>query len=144
MTTFAALGIPFPLFEGPAEEASEYAGAGHCFVCAREQPHCFELGTGTAVILPCPRCGTTNGLDADDRADGRCRSCRDIIRFPEVRGEKLVVCHACLRTGHAALTKDTPLGMISWEEALDAADAVAASPAVFAAEPPRVVSFVSA
>src|SRR5260221_1939966 len=136
MTTFAVIGIPLPLFEAPLEEASEYAGAGHCFACASEQPHCFELAIGAAVILPCPRCGTTNGLDADDRADGRCRSCRAIVRFPEVRGEKLVVCHACLRAGHAALTKDTTLGMISWQEALDAADAIAASPTASAAKPP--------
>jgi hypothetical protein len=126
MTTFADLDIPFPLFEAAVEEASEYAGAGQCFACGNEQPHCFELGIGAAVILPCPRCGTTNGLDADDRADGRCRSCGAIVRFPHVQvaapGVKLLVCHACLRAGHAALTKDTTLGMVSWEEALDVAD----------------------
>jgi uncharacterized protein CbrC (UPF0167 family) len=119
MTTFATLGIPFPLFEAPVDEASEYIGAGHCFACAGEQPHCFELGIGAAVILPCPNCGTANGLDADDREDGRCRSCRALVPFPEVEEENLLVCHACLRAGHAALKKDTTLGMISWEQALD-------------------------
>jgi len=131
MTTFAALGIPFTLFEAPIEEASEYTGAGHCFACGSEQPHCFELGIGAAVLLPCPRCGTTNGLDADDRADGPCRSCRAIVPFPDVPGEKVVVCHACFRAGKAALTKDTTAGMLSWEEALDAA-----APSITSAEPP--------
>lgn len=121
MTTFADLGIPFPLFEAPVDEASEYAGPGHCFACGSEQPHCFDLGIGAAVILPCPDCGKTNGLDADDGEDGSCRSCRAIVPFPEVAGNTLVICYACLRAGQAALTKDTTAGMLSWEEALDAA-----------------------
>jgi hypothetical protein len=136
MTTFAALGIPFPLFEAPIKEAAEYTGAGHCFACDSEQPHCFELGIGAAVILPCPSCGTTNGLDADDRADGHCRSCHAIVPFPDVPGENVVVCYACLRAGQAALTKDTTAGMLSWEEALDAVALDAASNAASAAEPP--------
>jgi uncharacterized protein CbrC (UPF0167 family) len=119
MTTFADLGIPFPLFDASVDEASEYLGAGHCFACAGEQPHCFELGIGAALLLPCLSCGTANGLDADDGEDARCRSCGASVPFPEAEGETLAVCHACLRAGHAALTKDTTLGMVSWEEALD-------------------------
>ncbi len=120
MTTFAALGIPFPLFEGPVDEAAEYAGAGHCFACAADQPHCFTLGIGAAVIVPCPRCATPNGLDADDRANGRCRKCRAIVRFPEVDAEAVAVCHACLRAGRAAMTKNMTIGMVAWDDLLEA------------------------
>jgi hypothetical protein len=35
--TFADLGIPFPLFEAPAKEASEYKSLGRCKLCGTGQ-----------------------------------------------------------------------------------------------------------
>jgi len=52
--TFAYLGIPFPLLEAPAKEASEYKSLGGCKLCGTGQAHCFEAHD---VVDPCPQCG---------------------------------------------------------------------------------------
>ncbi len=54
MATFADLGIPFPLFEAPTTEASDYAGVATCRLCGGKGCHCFEVGH---LILSCPTCG---------------------------------------------------------------------------------------
>jgi uncharacterized protein CbrC (UPF0167 family) len=120
-TTFAQLGIPFPLFEAPSEQAFEYCGLETCSLCGKQGQHCFELGIGCALILGCANCGAGNGLDVSDCEDGRCRKCGNPVPFPDVDDDALTVCHACLRAGRAALTKDTELGMISWEQAFEGA-----------------------
>src|SRR4051794_40376538 len=121
MPTFTDLGIPFPLFEAPTTEASDYAGIATCRLCGVKDRHCFHLGIGDALILPCPSCGTANGLDAHDRADTSCRSCGSLVPFPEpLRAKKqLLACYDCLRAGKAAMTKDTEFGMVSWDQALE-------------------------
>ena len=107
MATFADLGIPFPLFEAPTDEASDYAGLATCRLCGVKDRHCFELGIGDALILPCPSCGLENGLDADDRADAPCRSCGSAVPFPKpLKAKKqLLACYDCLRAGKAAMTR---------------------------------------
>ena len=118
MPTFASLGIPFPLFEADTERSTEYVGVRRCSLCGTEQVHCFELGIGADVIVACPSCGTETSLDADDKTEANCESCSRPISFPEVSGGgELVACYRCLRTGRAALTKDTILGMVRWEDA---------------------------
>jgi uncharacterized protein CbrC (UPF0167 family) len=117
--TFQELGIPFPLFEGPSDQANEYCGLGDCSVCGKKGEHCFRLGIGCAVIVDCQKCGAANGLDADDRESGSCRECSSTVSFPELGEDEIKVCHTCLRAGKAALTKDTELGMISWEQAFE-------------------------
>lgn len=121
MPTFADLGIPFPLFEAPTEEASDYAGIATCRLCGCGGRHCFELGIGDDLILPCPACGSETGLSADGRGDGHCRSCGTPVLFPQpLKAKKQVlVCYDCLRSGAAALTKDTEFGMVSWEQAVE-------------------------
>lgn len=121
MPTFADLGIPFPLFEAPTNEASDYAGLATCRLCGGQDRHCFELGIGDALILPCPACGLENGLDADDGADAPCRSCGSVVPFPEPLKAKrqLLVCYDCLRAGKAAMTKGTEFGMVSWDQAFE-------------------------
>lgn len=119
MPTFADLGIPVPLFEAPTDEASDYAGPATCRLCGGKGQHCFELGIGDALILPCPGCGLENGLDADDRADAPCRSCGSSVPFPErLKAKKqLLVCYNCIRAGKAAMTKSTEFVMDSWDQA---------------------------
>lgn len=67
----------------------------------------------------CPGCGTVNGLHASDRRDCPCRQCKSTIRFPVVGEDEIKACYACLRSGKAAITKDTELGAISWEQAFE-------------------------
>lgn len=117
--TFADLGIPFPLFEGRSDQTNEYCGIDTCSLCGTTGQHCFRLGIGGDVVLDCPRCGAVNGLDADGCEDVSCRQCRGTVRFPEIDDDEVRACYACLRTGKAALTKDTEFGMISWEQAVE-------------------------
>jgi uncharacterized protein CbrC (UPF0167 family) len=117
MTTFKALGIDFPLFDAPAEDASDYVGVATCSFCSA-QTHSFSLGIGCYVQVRCTTCGVENWLDADDRANGLCRSCARPVEFPFLGDGEVLVCYGCLRSGRAAMTKDTEFGMVSWEQAL--------------------------
>lgn len=118
-TTFADFGIPFPLFEAPVSDAADYAGIAVCRLCRASDRHCFDIGIGDALIVSCPACGVETGLSGGDRADAPCRACGHPVPFPEsLRAKKqLLVCHACLRDGKAALTKGTEFGMVAWEQA---------------------------
>lgn len=114
---FSEIGIPFPLFDADSDDADGYMGVRRCCLCSSEG-HCFELGIGCAVMIACPNCQTENGLDADDRDAVTCRNCDAKIEFPSVADdEEVAVCYDCLRAGRAAITSDTELGMISWEQA---------------------------
>jgi hypothetical protein len=62
MATFAELGIPFHLFESPTSEACDYVGPATCRLCGVRERHCFELGIGDALMLPCPACGVDIGI----------------------------------------------------------------------------------
>ena len=119
MTTFSELGIPFPLFEAPTDEAPTYVEAGRCVACGDERPHTFRLGLGQVLIRACPACGTDNPLDADDRQDAPCRECGEIVPFIEDAGDELRVCYGCLRGGRAAYTKDTTAGMVRFVDAMN-------------------------
>jgi uncharacterized protein CbrC (UPF0167 family) len=55
----------------------------------------------------------------DDRVGIVCRNCKSYVPFPNLSDEEIRVCYACLRSGKAALTKDTELGLISWEQAFE-------------------------
>ncbi|WP_010586450.1 CbrC family protein [Schlesneria paludicola] len=70
-------------------------------------------------MLRCSACGVENGLDADDRVDVACRSCKAIISFPESTADDIFICYSCLRAGKGALTQDTEFGMVSWDEAFE-------------------------
>jgi uncharacterized protein CbrC (UPF0167 family) len=120
-TTFADLGIPFPLYEAPVSPSddSDYAGKGTCCVCGANA-HCFHLGIGAAFVIPCPSCGAQNGVDVDDKADAECRACGATVPYPPnvATRKEPKVCYACLRAGKAAITKDTEFGMVSCNEAV--------------------------
>ena len=118
MPTFESLGIPFPLFEADIERASEYVGVRQCSLCGVSEVHCFELGIGADLIIKCGSCGEENPLDADDKKGIACGKCSEPLPFPQTSvGGQLVACYQCLRSGKAALTKDTVLGMVRWEDA---------------------------
>ena len=118
MSTFAELGALFPLFEAPVEDACDFVGAARCSLCEREAAVCFELGIGCAVMRECRTCGTLNGLDASDAEAVDCRACQQAILFPDLPGQ-IITCYSCLRQGRAAITQDTELGMVSWDQALE-------------------------
>jgi len=114
--TFADLGIPFPLFEAPVIDASDYAGPAVCRLCRESDRHCFEVDD---LIAACPACGAENGLSTRARADVACRACGSTVPFPEaLRAKKqMLVCYRCLRAGKAAITKDTEFGAVGADEA---------------------------
>ena len=73
---------------------------------------------GCAILLPCPACGTSNGLDTSDRPTTPCRACQAEIPFSDsLKDREIHVCYTYLRNGKAAITKDTEFGMVSWEQA---------------------------
>lgn len=117
MTTLKALGMDFPLFDAPVEDASEYAGVGTCSFCSAEA-HSFRLGIGCYVRVRCISCDMENWLDADDRVGISCRSCARSVEFPFAGDDEVRICYRCLRLGRAAITKDTEFGMVSWEQGL--------------------------
>src|SRR5262245_13815645 len=99
MTTFAELGVPFPRFEAPTSEASEYVGRSSCRLCDVRD-------------WPCPAYGVENGLDAHDRQDTACRSCGSTIPFPASlkKIKDIHICYECLRAGRGAITKSKEFG----------------------------------
>lgn len=117
MTTFADLGLEFPLFQAQLSDAAEYGGIFRCSLCSTEG-HCFLLGIGSYLVVHCDSCGEVNFLDADDRDDSSCRSCGRAVLFPVGDESPIHVCYSCLRAGRAAITKDTEFGMVSWEQAV--------------------------
>src|SRR5262245_55242959 len=119
MATFREFGIPFPLFEGPVKEAAGYVGLATCSICTKARQHAFVLRVGCALMLPCPFCRTVNGLDTFDRKEAPCRHCHSVVPFPDITADEILCCYSCLRVGRAAITQDTELGMISWEQAFE-------------------------
>jgi uncharacterized protein CbrC (UPF0167 family) len=69
-------------------------------------------------MCDCFSCGTQNGLDASDREGTACRKCSAWLPFPLAEGA-IFTCYSCLRAGKAAITKDTALGMVSWDQAFE-------------------------
>lgn len=117
--TFADLGIPFPLFEGPVRDAADFAADAGCSLCGNGGP-AFRLGAGANLIVPCPGCGAPAALKANRGADGRCDACDAAVPFPTPLAESSgdpTACYACLRGGRAAITHDTTHGMVRWEDA---------------------------
>ena len=116
MTTFSDLGVHFALFEAPVEDASAFIGEATCSLCKRKANACFELGIGCAIVARCASCGSEAELDTEERVDAACPQCRAKIRFPALP-EPVVCCSSCLQSGRATITKDTELGMVSWQQA---------------------------
>ncbi len=81
--TFLELGIPFPLYEAPVEASDDYAGDETCCICGTPDAPCFNLGIGTALIIPCPSCATDNGLNVRQQESAHCRECGVSIPFPQ-------------------------------------------------------------
>ena len=60
-TTFADLGIPFPLFTAPVAEAERYHGVATCGVCKAENVRCFRVYDDEAnELLACYECVRTD------------------------------------------------------------------------------------
>lgn len=119
MSTFAELGIPFPLFEAPTHEACHYVAGKTCRLCGREGRHCFGLSGGDDFVLPCPVCG------AENTYPGRlCRSCgapaflSSLLQADTEKHEPIPVCYDCVRSGKATIGKGTEFGYVTREEAV--------------------------
>jgi hypothetical protein len=114
---FRELGVEFPLFEAPVEATDDYRGGGTCGLCGGADAVTFELGIGADVIVACAACGVDNALDAEDGIAEPCRACGVEVPFPAAVPVRC--CAPCLRGGRAAITKDTPLGLVRWIDAID-------------------------
>ena len=121
--TFAELGIPFPLFEGPVSEAADYAGRADSSICGRRDVHCFELGIGADVIVDCAYCGERTAVDAADEC-GDCHLCGHMNALADIwpnvdgrrRDGRLLTCYRCLREDRAAYVHDTERGAFFWDD----------------------------
>lgn len=118
MTTFADLGIPFPLFEASIRACPDYVGRQHCCVSDRIQDHCFRLGIGSWIRVECSTCGGFLFLlpTGDACRSVPCRHCGAPTRSPVAVQEEAFVSYHELRSGRAGYTKDSDFGMISWEQ----------------------------
>ncbi len=114
--TFAQLGIPFPLYEAQAKEAPEYQGLDSCAVCGADGVHCFRVDD---LILSCPQCGTETAIRPEIGQSHFCRACHQGLDCSVDAQEGFACCYACLRAGRAAFTKDTVLGMVTWDQAVE-------------------------
>jgi len=107
--TFRELGIPFELFEAPAEAACNYLGIANCSICEASGVHCFRVHH---LLVPCPKCKTT--LTLDTFRPYHCYSCgfelEPLPRGPEAKNG----CYGCLRDLRFVITKGTELGRISY------------------------------
>lgn len=116
-STIAELGIAFPLFGADVREANEYCGVAACSICGTRDFHCFK---SSYLIATCLHCDAENALC--DGKPGQCRACGQHMPFPSAvpldRRCRVTACYACLRAGHVALPKDTPLGLVTFEDAL--------------------------
>jgi hypothetical protein len=112
---FQLLGLDFPLYEGTVSEACSYVGAAFCCIRQQTVDHAFELGVGDYLRISCTCCGAANFLDACEPEAAKCRQCKCTVAFPKRPGEAVTVGYDALRAGYAAMTKETEIGLVSWE-----------------------------
>jgi uncharacterized protein UPF0167 len=120
VTTFAELGIPFPLFRAPTQDAESYAGIGACNICGERQAHRFRL-YGGFIVAPCPSCGQDGALEASEQIDGACHVCGRTLSFPSIASKSnapLHTCYRCLRKQRAGFAIQTIVGYVGWEQAV--------------------------
>lgn len=110
MTTFAELGIEFPLFAATVEEASGWAPTGRCEICSEERAG-FTIGIGDHVDQPCPHCAVMTPLPADGEPE-TCIGCGALVALGRVL-EDAHGCWRCLREGRWSTTIDTEAGMVT-------------------------------
>ena len=109
---------PFRLFDAPLSDCYEYLGGGRCDLCGKQAAHVFTLGVGSDTFQACPHCNEPAHIDSRPPVALRCHRCGTGIPA-RLLPEEPVCCAECLRLGLAAVTKDTELGMVRWEDARD-------------------------
>ena len=112
-TSFADLGAPLKLFEGPAGLCDQHVADAACTFCGHNKPVCFRLTFLDDIVEACPSCGTELPFGLWKRNDVVC-SCGVTVEFPKDAPADHVVCYSCLRAGRCALSKDTELGRITF------------------------------
>lgn len=116
--------LDFSLFQAPAADAAGYSQSSlnrrvQCCVKRTDVAHAFRLGVGDYLRVECDACGTDNFLGASDRESEPCRQCDAEVSFPPVPDDDVYVSLEALHDGAATITKDTEVGMVSWEHALN-------------------------
>jgi uncharacterized protein CbrC (UPF0167 family) len=110
---------PFRLYRAAVEGSVEYAGPGVCAFCRTATDGRLALGVGAYVIYRCTMCEQSfavgaAGHDRRVKTCPRCGMAEDGYRL----GDDPATCYPCLRSGRAALTKDTEFGMVTWSDAV--------------------------
>jgi len=108
---------PFELFDAPLTDASGYVGRALCDLCNSEAEDCFSLD-GADLFTPCPKCQDLVHLNSKPPIALKCERCAFVFDGPTLP-EEANCCSDCFSGGRAAVTVDTELGMVRWEDAVD-------------------------
>lgn len=112
---FDETGTPFRLFEAPISDAADVRGEAKCSLCG-EHRFCLDIGVGHELLRPCGSCGAQTAFAATGEPE-ECVACGVAgARLAAVDGDP--ACLVCLTEGRWAITKDSPLGMIRWRDAV--------------------------
>ena len=118
-TTFADLGIPFPLYEAPVRSCAAQVGPAICHFCRTERHYFCQLND-VSWMGPCPECGTHNKQTGDDRSwDGsqfawNCIACGAGLTSRTLKWteERYLACLGCIGAREIGFARDTEFGIV--------------------------------
>jgi len=118
METFLDLKVPFPLYGASVSTCGDYARAQNCCVTKQNSPHCFRLGVGSWIVTSCEKCGFHLCLSSSGGRvfSGNCGQCGAFAAEESHADGDAYISYEALRSGLGGYTKDTPYGMISWQQ----------------------------
>lgn len=119
LTTFADLGIAFPLFEAPVRYCAAHVGPATCDRCHLDLNYFTQL-SDIFWIGPCPDCGTVNRRAFEKRVAGEfklvwdCVACEAKLtdQILEWTKEEHLVCFRCAQEQGVEFSKDTEFGLV--------------------------------
>ena len=124
ITTFADLGMPFPLFQADFDIAVEWARATTCGFCATAVEHGFLVGEHQSfpsentnkLVVPCAACGARNRFPVAAPKVQKVCGCGSKLAFPKRRGKKLFACYPCIQAGRVEFGHDRAPGDVQRED----------------------------
>ncbi len=122
MTTFAELGISFPLFDAPIHYAAAFVESARCNIRGNDQQY-FYSQSEVVWIEGCRWCGAENKLPQNLLEGGRLLNCQNcgLINEPgrvARSGKTTLMCFKCVKAENVQFPKDTEFGMVGEEHAV--------------------------